>query len=409
MTYLPVDAPDTRAADTAASAVLHLRGLNVVDVIRGDVRKATVTIAGGHILAVDDGDVTTADGAVLDLDGCWATPSLIDMHAHVTFEPRAHEGLVSFSFDDPPELGTLRAVQNLTEAMRNGICLVRDAGGSQSHLDGVMRHLASGHVLLPELVTCGEPLCRPGGHGSAFGTELSSSDELEPLIARHVAAGHEWLKVMNGPELWSEPELFEVVSVAKRAGLRTAIHAFTPDGIRTAVRAGATTIEHGMVSEPDVVSAAREHGTWFVPTAYCSWVSLRPRYIRTQPPSEVVHLEYWFDHLARCQPAHLESGLPILPGTDAGCAPCTFDDYLDELACFERWGLDPVQVLQSATIRAAECLARAEDFGSIDLGKWANLIVTEQDPTAGTGCLRQPILVMYKGVGVLNALGERWP
>lgn len=96
-------------------------------------------------------------------------------------------------------------------------------------------------------------------------------------------------------------------------------------------------------------------------------------------------------------------------GTDAGCAPCSFDDYLEELALFERWGLDSMTVLRSATIRAAECLGRATDFGSIDVNKWANLIVTEWDPTGDTSRLRQPLLVMYKGAAVVNALGERWP
>ncbi len=407
MTNAPEGLRRTIETASVTGAALHLRGLNIVDVVRGDVRKTPVTIAGGRIIANDD--TMWEDNAVLDLDGCWATPSLVDVHAHVTFEPRAHDGLVSFSFDDPPELGTMRAVQNLTEALRNGICLVRDAGGRQAHLKGVMQYLADGCLLLPELVTCGEPLCRLGGHGSAFGQHASSTKELELLITRHAAAGHEWLKVMNGPELWPEPELVQVVSLAHHAGLRTAVHAFTPEGIRAAVRAGANTIEHGMVADPEVISEARRFGTWFVPTAYCSWISLRPRFTRTQPFSEIVHLEYWFDYLDQCRPAHVANRIPILPGTDAGCAPCSFDDYLEELAYFERWGLDPMAVLQNATIRAAECLGRDANFGSIDVGKWANLIVTERDPTSETSHLRQPVLVFYKGADVVNALGERWP
>lgn len=389
-----------------AGPPLRLKGLMVVDVVRNDVEKADVIIADGRIKAVGRHEAT--DTAVLDLDGCWATPSLVDMHAHVTFEARAHEDSVVFSYDDPPELGAMRAVQNLTEALRNGICLVRDAGGREAHLARVKEYLSGGRLLLPELVTCGEPLCLPGGHGSAFGRHMSSHEEVESFVARHAAAGHEWLKIMNGPELWPPEELSRIVETAKRTGLRTAVHAFTGEGIRAAVLAGADTLEHGMLAEPDLIEAARRAGTMFVPTAYCSWISLRSRFTRTQPAAEVAHLEYWFYYLAQCRPMHVASGLPILPGTDAGCAPCSFDDYLEELAYFERWGLDPMTVLEYATIRSAECLGRSADFGSIDVGKWANLIVTEWDPTGNTGRLRQPVLVLYKGAGVVNALGERW-
>ncbi|MGP3922425.1 amidohydrolase family protein [Streptomyces sp. 8N616] len=385
----------------------HLRGLNIVDVVQGETRKASVTVSSGRIAALDEPPPENAE--ILDLDGCWATPSFVDMHAHVTFEPRIHDGAITFAFDEPAELGALRAVQNLTEALRNGICLVRDAGGRQSHLAAAKRYLGTGHLLLPDLVTSGEPLCRPDGHGSVFGQHLSPSRGIGQLVEEHAASGHEWLKIMNGPELWHEPELAEIVSSAHHAGLLTAVHAFTPEGIRAAVRAGATTVEHGMVADPELIAEAKERSTAFVPTAYCSWISLRPRFTRTQPTSEVAILDYWYRYLDECRPPHLADGLPVLPGTDAGCAPCTFDDYVDELIRFERWGTDPLEVLRNATIRAAQRLGRAELFGSIDVGKWANLIVTERDPTAGTTALRHPALVLYKGSGVVNTLGERWP
>lgn len=404
----PSGAPRRETPSGAAAGVLrHLRGLTVVDVVHGETRKASVTIASGRIIAIDE---LPPDGAeTVDLDGCWAVPSFVDMHAHVTFEPRTHDGVVSFSFDEPPELGGLRAVQNLTEALRNGICLVRDVGGRAPHIAAAKQYIASQHLLLPELITSGEPLCRPQGHGSVFGQHLSPSEAIEQLVGRHVAAGHEWLKIMNGPELWPEPELAEIVTAAHRAGLLTAVHAFTPEGIGAAVRAGATTVEHGMVADADLISQARERSTSFVPTSYCSWISLRPRFTQTQPSSEVSILDYWYRYLEECRVPHIAGGLPVLPGTDAGCAPCSFDDYADELVRFEGWGMEPLEVLRSATIRAAQRLGRADHFGSIDLGKWANLVITERDPTVTTTAVRHPVLVFYKGSSVVNALGERWP
>lgn len=391
---------------TSSGVLRHLNGLTVVDVRRGETRKASVTLSGGRITALD---TPAPEGAeTLDLDGCWATPSLVDMHAHVTFEPRTHDGMVSFAFDEPPETGGVRAVQNLTEALRNGICLVRDVGGRAAHMAVAKRHAASPHLLLPELVTSGEPLCLPHGHGSAFGRHLTQGT-IDELVDRHKAAGHEWLKIMNGPELWPDEELARVIRSAHHAGVLTAVHAFTPAGIGAAVRAGATTVEHGMVADTDLVAEARNRSTAFVPTSYCSWISLRTRFVRSQPLSEVAILDYWHTYLEECRPAHIAAGLPVLVGTDAGCAPCSFDDYVDEMTRFERWGIDPMEVICNATLRAAEYLKRAENFGSIDVGKWANLMVTENDPTVSTAALRHPSLVLYKGSSVVNALGEKWP
>lgn len=398
--------PGTELPVTTGGPVRHLTGLTVVDVCRAETRKASVTLSRGRIVALDE---PAPEGAeIIDLDGCWATPSFVDMHAHVTFEPRIHDGVIGFDFDEQPEVGGLRAVQNLTEALRNGICLVRDLGGRAPHIAEAKRHVASGHILLPELVTSGEPLCLPGGHGSVFGQHLPQGT-IDELLERQTAAGHEWLKIMNGPELWPADELARIIQSAHRAGVLTAVHAFTPDGIGAAVRAGATTVEHGMVAEADLIAEANARSTVFVPTSYCSWISLRARFVVSQPAHEVAILDYWHAYLEECRPAHITGRLPVLVGTDAGCAPCSFDDYVDELIRFQRWGIAPMEVIRNATIRAAECLGRGASFGSIDVGKWANLVVTEHDPTVSPTALRHPTLVLFKGSSVVNALGERWP
>jgi imidazolonepropionase-like amidohydrolase len=396
---------DELAVVSTTAELTTLRGLRVVDVVHGRVLTRSLTIAGGRIAYLDGPDAPT----VIDLDGCWAVPSFIDMHAHVTFDGRSHNGAVPFSFDDAPVMGAVRAVQNLSEALRIGIGVVRDVGGTRSHLRAVNELAHDGAAILPTLVSSGEPLCRPAGHGSVFGQHLTEANTIDRIVSEHRADGHQWIKVMNGPELWPEDDLAMIVKRARDAGLRTAIHAFTPDGIASAVRCGADTIEHGLVADPGLQAIARDQGTQFVPTAYCSWLSLRPRFIRTQEAHEVRHLEYWYEYLSECRPGHLAAGLPMLPGTDAGCAPCTFDDYVEELKAFAGWGLTMMQVLQAATLRSATCLGMERSVGSLEAGKWANLIVTAGDPLASLDNLRAPLVVFFKGMAVVNNLGERWP
>jgi imidazolonepropionase-like amidohydrolase len=386
--------------------LLSLRGVRVLDVVSREVHQTTVVIGNGRIVAL--GDEYPASAPELDLTGCWAVPSFIDMHAHVTFSARDHDHPGGFSFTEPAEVGLLRAVHNLTEAVRNGICVVRDTGGRQSQLSMTKAVLDGGALLLPELITSGEPLCLPDGHGAVFGKVVQSIEDIDHVITDHVALGHEWLKIMNGPELWPDTDLRYIVKTAHAAGLHTAVHAFTVEGISAAVYAGATTIEHGLLVDPDLTEVARAFGTLFVPTAYCSWVSLRPRFTYTQSAIELGHLDFWYRYLEQCGPAHVDAGLPVLPGTDAGCAPCTFDDYFDELACFERWGMRPIDVLRTATLDAATCLGREDRIGSIAVGKDANLVITDRDPTESTAHLRHPVLVFYRGSAVVNSLGERW-
>jgi len=386
--------------------LLGLRGLRVVDVVSGEVSETTLVIGDGRVISVGTDHPTNTEQ--LDLTGCWAVPSFIDMHAHVTFSARDHDHPGAFTFTEPAEVGLLRAVQNLTEAMRNGICAVRDAGGRQMPLSLAKTALDNGTLSLPELITSGEPLCLPGGHGAIFGKSIRSIDDVDLVIRDHAKQGHEWLKIMNGPELWSYTDLRYVIKTAHTARLRTAVHAFTQEGVTAAVQAGATTVEHGLLADPELIELARANGTAFVPTAYCSWVSLRPRFTWTQSVSELSHLDFWYRYLEECRPTHVNARLPVLPGTDAGCAPCTFDDYFDELARFEQWGMRPIEVLRTATLDAATCLGRQDRIGSIAAGKEASLVITDRDPTESTAHLRQPLLVLYRGSAVVNSLGERW-
>lgn len=386
---------------------LHLRGVNIVDVAAERVIfKSSITLLSGRISAI--GGNPPADSAVLDLDDCWVSPSLIDMHAHVTLEPRAHHPGVLFDHAEDPDVATQRAVRNLAEALRVGICVVRDVGGRGPAIARTREMANSGRVILPDVVTSGAPLCIADGHGVEFGQVVPDPALLPEMLAEHRRAGHQWLKIMNGPELWPADLLRDIVTAARDADLRVAIHAFTPDGVRDAVLARPNTIEHSMLRDDDLIAIAKRAGIRFVPTYHCAWLSLRPRFTWTQAPEEIAYLEQWHDYLDLCRPTHLASGLPVLPGTDAGCAPCTFDDYIDELLAFEKWGIPPPQVLRSGSLGAAEALGMDSEVGSISVGKWANLIITENSPRETVRALRNPMMILFRGADVVNTLGQRW-
>jgi hypothetical protein len=332
------------------------------------------------------------------------------MHTHVTFEPRAHYDEIPFDYGDDTASNVARGIRNLTEAARLGICLVRDMGGRPNATRNVRIIANSGEINLPETVTSGEPLCLPDGHGSNFGRVFCTDNEQEirEYICSHRDAGHEWLKIMNGPEVWDAVRLRQLVQIAHSEGLRTAVHAFTPVGIRNAVHAGADTVEHALVFEDSLIGSVQANRTVFVPTYYCSWLSLRPRFTWSQSATEIGHLEYWRTLLVDSKAAHQASGALTLPGTDAGCSPCTFDDYFHELQQFKHWGMSEIQIMRAASADAAHILGRSNSFGSVSIGKWANIVITEKSPLESLANLRNPELVLLKGVDIVNHLGEKW-
>ena len=145
-------------------AQLRLDGIRIVDVDSCVTTVPTsVLINGGRIEYI--GELTTHDPEALNLEGYWAMPALVDMHVHLTFECRAHHDCVRFEHGEPSAVTAMRVAQELSEALHAGVCLVRDVGAKGQALDKALQHVAEGRILGPHVITCGEPLCLPGGHG----------------------------------------------------------------------------------------------------------------------------------------------------------------------------------------------------------------------------------------------------
>lgn len=382
---------------------LALTGVRIVDPERERVSEPlTVAIADGRVIYA--GPTVVGDStATVETDGRYATAGLIDMHVHLCHESRAHLG-ISFSHGESEALAEYRTVQNLAEMQQHGVALVRDVGGRDRPIRNIARVASAREMTLPDVESAGVPFCIEGGHGSEFGRWLAPDSDVDALMGAHSTQGHTWVKVMNGPEVWSDADLARLVRAAHAAGLKTAVHAFTDEGVWSALRAECDTIEHCFASSPEMVAAAISAGTSFVPTAFAARTSLGTRFRGTMPPEEVAHLEAWRDYLEGGLATHLASGLPALIGTDAGCAPCQPQDVVDEMEQLQSWGFPSSHVLAWATSVPARLLGR-EDHGSISQGRWASFMLSDENPLDSVSNLRNPTLVMAKGVPVRDNLG----
>jgi imidazolonepropionase-like amidohydrolase len=347
-----------------------------------------------------------AVGAVLDVSDMYLCPALVDMHVHLCHEARAHCG-VGFHHGETDETARLRAVQNLAEALLHGVSLVRDLGGRPGPLTDISRQVSDGDIVLPEIETAGLPFCIESGHGHEFGRTLGPGEDVFRVMEQQARAGHSWVKVMNGPEIWDETALSILCHAAHEHDLKVAVHAFTDPGVWGAVKGTADTVEHCLASSETVAAAAADSGTTFVPTAFAARTSLAPSFASTMPPHELAYLEEWLAYLESSVEPHLAAKLPALIGTDAGCAPCQAEDVIDELLQLEQWGFATRDVIAWATRDGATALGRSADFGEVAVGRYASLLVTARDPLDTVANLRDPALILHKGVTVRDRLGAR--
>ena len=386
---------------------LVLRNVNLVDIEQEDTQPAiSILIEKGRVKHT--GELPeTVDAREIDGSGGWVIPSFIDMHTHVTFEGRAH-CLPEYRLDEDDTSCIARGAQNLFEALASGVCLVRDVGSKQGRAKLLQRLVQENVILGPELVLVGEPLCIRDGHGHEFSRAFDANDDRVAFMKSHRDEGYDWLKIMNDPENFDPQVLQELISLAHKAGLKIACHAFTPRGIKDAIVAGADTIEHALAYDEVTLSLARAMGTVFVPTYYSSWISLRSDFLGTTPAKEIDYLRQWYAFLEENIEFNIEHDIPLLVGTDGACAPSTFSDVASEIIMLNQKGMSPLKAINSATLLPAQVLGKSDDYGSIREKKWANFILLAKDPTLDIRTLESPIAVYYRGVDIVDRSNRPW-
>lgn len=382
-----------------------IHNINIVSTLTGGViNDATIYVENGTICGINIGNYHKKIRKI-DGKGGWVIPSFIDSHTHVTFDGRAFNHIPIFVYDESENTSLLRGAQNLMEALKSGICLLRDVGAKGGRSHSLKALVDSGSILGPEMILSGEPICTDCGHGYEFGQIYKPSKVIDDYSE---GRNHKWLKIMNGPELFDKNHLSNIIASAHNSGFKIAVHAFTEKGIKDAVEVGADTIEHGVAYSERIVEMAIQKGTCFVPTFYCSWVSLHPNYLTTVPAQEVVHLEQWHEFLKKYFSFHVKNNLPTLVGTDAGSSPCTFSDITKEIKLLSYSGFSNLQALQAATISPAKVFLCEDKYGTIENGKWANFILLTENPLQNIHTIDHKSAVWYRGIEITNNIENPW-
>lgn len=353
----------------------------------------------------------------LDFSGNTIVPGLLDGHVHLVFSalPTTLPDILS---DDNPRI-LLRAVHNAQLALRVGVTTVRDCGG-RAHMTLKLRDaIADGIVPGPRILAAGPAITITGGHCYFFEGEVDSAEGMRRLARQLAKDGVDFFKVMStGGRMtpntnvtaaqFTVEELSALVGEAKRLNRRVAAHGHGTAGIRNAVEAGVTTIEHATwVSEwddtvvdydPSVADMMAAKGVYLSPT-------LSPARIAGATDADV-HLSEVRRRTMGMRPKIREvqrdmiaRGVKVIGSTDAGVANVPLDSMPGELeAAVDELGLTPMQALVAATYTGAESFDREKDFGSLQVGLRADFLVTEGDPTKNVSDIRKLRWVFKDGV-----------
>ncbi|MWV63696.1 amidohydrolase family protein [Halorubrum sp. JWXQ-INN 858] len=381
-----------------------LTGGRVADV--DGTREADVAIEDGTVVAVGDlrDLVDDREPTTTDVSGSVIAPGLIDAHVHLMMDGRPD---VASAASESDYAASYHAAHNLRAAVNAGVTAVRDLGARGTLAIDAGEAVADGTLTGPRVVACGRNVIMTGGHGNWFGREADGPAEVRKAAREQLKDGADVLKCMatggvltegavtGAPELTRE-ELAAFTDAAAATGTPTAAHAHGEVGIKNAVRAGISSVEHGTFMDAEAAELMAENGTYWVPTASALAGIVDNGVEAGIPADAVAKAEDAADRFAGAWEHALDADVPIAMGTDAGTPFNRFAEIPQELAYMVDYGLSPAAALEAATVNAADLLG-LDDAGRVAEGYRADLVVLEADPNADVTAWRDPETVFVGG------------
>ncbi|WP_418281458.1 amidohydrolase family protein [Halorubrum sp. DTA98] len=381
-----------------------LSGGRVADV--DGTREADVAIEDGEIVAV--GDIGRGDTST-DVSGKVVAPGLIDAHVHLMMDGRPD---VASAVSESDYTASYRTARNLEAAVAAGVTTVRDLGARGTLALDAAAAVADGVLDGPRVVACGRNVIMTGGHGNWFGREADGPAEVRKAAREQLKDGADVLKCMatggvltegavtGAPELTPE-ELSAFTDAAAPTDTPTAAHAHGERGIKNAVRAGITSIEHGTFMDAEAARLMAEKGTYWVPTASALHGIVDNGVEAGIPADAVAKAEDAAERFGGAWEHALDAGVPIAMGTDAGTPFNFFEKIPGELAYMVEYGLSPAEAFEAATVNGADLLG-IDDVGRVREGYRADLVVLDDDPNETVEAWRDPESVFVDGDRVVG-------
>lgn len=397
------------ASTVAAQTRVALVGGSVVSVEDGStLHDAVVLIEGERITQVGPrSTVAVPEGVtVVPMDGQWLIPGLMNMHVH--FGLRLPGAAGAELADETDAQQALRMAHNAELSLKAGVTTVRLVSEHHGNDFALRRAINRGEAVGPRIETAGELIVPTGGHGFL---EVDGPYAFARAAREQIKQGATWIKIAIsggisdthgaiGAAPMTDEELRVLIDVAHRNGVRVTAHNGSPEAATQALEYGIDGFEHGYHLTDAILTRMARQQTWLVPTIVVSQPGARDFYQRIGSPD-------WYldrvdsvgrDHWAMLQTA-IRIGVPIALGTDQ----FPFEENqgttatVREAELYVDAGMTPVQALQAATIQPARMMRIEGDVGSIAVGKYADIVAVDADPTQNIAALRTLHFVMKGG------------
>lgn len=401
--------PDTKTSRTL------VRAGRLLDVHTGsELLNQTVVIVADRIASITPTTQTPAQPGDREIDLSHSTvlPGLIDAHTHLTmatnFDPY-------FELSMTPAKEAILGVENAKVTLEAGFTTVRNVGAN-SYTDVALRdEINLGDIPGPHMQVSGPALGITGGHMDEnllpFEYHITAEGVADGIpavqqkVRQNIKYGADLIKIGASGGVLSKgddpqasqytlEEMQAIVADAHRLGRKVAAHAHGAQAIALATRAGVDSIEHGSYINDEDIALMKQHGTYLVPTAYLvEWMGQNGHLPE-------IYQQKMIDVGNAMKVNHrraIQAGVKIAFGTDAAVYPHGLNAH--ELETYvKNYGMTPLAAIQSATLNAADLMGWSDRAGSLDAGKWADLIAVDSDPLKDVTILQHVPFVMKSGI-----------
>lgn len=364
------------------------------------VENQTIVIEGSRIKEIRAGYMTGADlmlpdAKVIDLKDKFVMPGLMDMHVHLTLLRDSMAGA-----DDMALLGVVNAKKTLMA----GFTTVRDIGAKGKTIFKLRDKIKKGEIDGPRVFASGQII---GVGAIKDGLECNGPESCRRTARELIISGADWIKIYSscsgsklcshkdGSPMFFEDEIEAVMAVAKKYDVKVAAHSHPRDSALFVLKYGVSSIEHGSFMNDKALNSMKKQGVYFIPT-----VSVHDMLEGLKKDGKVKGAVLAHnDEFLRWHPETIKKaykkGVKIATGSDAGVVP--HGKNYREIERLVGMGISPMDALKMATVNGADLLGQSADLGSIEAGKYADIIALSGDPLEEITAIEKVSFVMKEG------------